>query len=65
MAQFELDFLTGAVRAKRSMWDALLELAEDDPRLDRQLLVALQLRADQQIDELRRISLATVHERFA
>lgn len=64
MAQFELDFLTGAVRAKRSMWDALLALAEDDARLDRTLLAALQLRADQQIDELQRISRETVGERF-
>ncbi|WP_306231909.1 hypothetical protein [Agrococcus beijingensis] len=65
MAQFELDFLTGAVRAKRSMWDALLELAEDDPRLDRRFLAALQLRADQQIDELQRINRETVRERFS
>ena len=65
MAQFELDFLTGAVRAKRSMWDALLELAPTDPRLDRTLLEALQLRADQQIAEVQRISRATVRERFA
>lgn len=64
MAQFELDFLTGAVRAKRSMWDALLELAEDDPRQDRKLLLSLQLRADQQIAELQRINRETVRERF-
>ncbi|MGM1029002.1 MAG: hypothetical protein ACQEWM_03905 [Actinomycetota bacterium] len=64
LAQFELDFLTGAVRAKRSMWDALLELAEDDPRQDRTLLVSLQLRADQQIAEVQRINRETVRERF-
>ena len=65
MAQFELDLLTGAVRAKQSMWDALLELADADPRLDRALLEALQLRADQQIAELQRVSRETVRERFA
>ncbi len=65
MAQLELDFLTGAVRAKRSMWDALLELAENDPRQDRKLLLSLQLRADQQIAEIQRISRETVRERFA
>ncbi|WP_347754810.1 hypothetical protein [Agrococcus sp. ProA11] len=64
MAQFELDFLTGAVRAKRSMWDALLELAEDDPRFEDRMLRALQLRADQQIEQLVRINRETVRERF-
>lgn len=64
LAQFELDFLTGAVRAKQSMWDALLELAEDDPRQDRKLLHSLQLRADQQIAEIQRINRETVRERF-
>ena len=65
MAQFELDFLTGAVRAKRSMWEALLELADSDPRQDRKLLLSLQLRADQQMAEIQRISRETVRERFA
>lgn len=64
LAQFELDFLTGAVRAKRSMWDALLELAEDDRRFEVRMLRALQLRADQQIAELARINRETVRERF-
>ncbi|WP_072314883.1 hypothetical protein [Agrococcus sp. Marseille-P2731] len=64
MAQLELDVLTGMVRAKLSMWDALLELAEDDRRFDRRMLEALKLRAEQQIAELQRISLATAHERF-
>lgn len=64
MAQFELDFLTGAVRAKRSMWDALLELADDDRRFEVRMLRALQLRADQQIAELMRINRETVRERF-
>lgn len=64
MAQLELDVLTGAVRAKRSMWDALLEVAEHEPRLDRRLLADLQSRADQQIAELQRVALATARERF-
>jgi hypothetical protein len=64
MAQMELDFLTGAVRGKQSMWDALLELETDDPRLDRRFLEALHLRADQQIAEIQRINRETVRERF-
>ena len=64
LAQMELDFLTGAVRAKRSMWDSLLELAESDPRQDRALLLSLQLRAEQQIEEIQRINRETVRERF-
>jgi hypothetical protein len=64
MAQLELDFLTGAVRAKQSMWDALLELETDDPRFDRRLLEDLHLRADQQIAEVQRINRETVRERF-
>ncbi|MCR8669610.1 hypothetical protein [Agrococcus sp. HG114] len=65
MAQFELDFLTGAVRAKLSMWQALLELSETDPRPDRALLDDLVRRAEHQIAELQRISRETVRERFA
>lgn len=65
MAQLELDVLTGMVRAKLSMWDALLELATDDARFDVRMLEALKLRAEQQIAELQRISLATCRERFA
>lgn len=64
MAQLELDTLTGMVRAKLSMWDALLELAGEDARFDLRLLEGLKLRAEQQIAELQRISLATAHERF-
>ena len=64
MAQLELDTLTGMVRAKLSMWDALLELSENDPRFDVRLLQALKLRAEQQIAELQRISRATCRERF-
>ncbi|WP_404312151.1 hypothetical protein LG314_12770 [Agrococcus terreus] len=63
-AQIELDLLTGAVRAKRLMWEALLELAEDDARHDVPLLRDLVARADHQLDELARITLATVRERF-
>ena len=64
MAQLELDILTGAVRAKRSMWDALLVVAESDARLDRALLDDLRDRADAQIAALQRLSLETVEERF-
>lgn len=63
-AQIELDLLTGAVRAKRLMWEALLELAEDDARHDVPLLRDLVARADHQLGELARITLATVRERF-
>jgi hypothetical protein len=64
MAQLELDVLTGMVRAKLSMWDALLELAEDDPRFDVRMLEALKLRAEQQIAELQRVAHESVRERF-
>ncbi|SDS16131.1 hypothetical protein [Agrococcus carbonis] len=64
MAQLELDVLTGMVRAKLSMWDALLEVAEHDRRFDVRMLEALKLRAEQQIAELQRISRETAHERF-
>ncbi|SFS11240.1 hypothetical protein SAMN04487783_1541 [Agrococcus baldri] len=64
MAQLELDVLTGAVRAKRSMWDTLLEIAGDEPRLDPRLLHDLAARADQQIGELQNISRATCRDRF-
>ncbi|MCH1881422.1 hypothetical protein [Agrococcus sp. ARC_14] len=64
MAQLELDVLTGMVRAKLSMWDALLELAERDDRFDRALLTDLQGRAEGQIIELQRISRESVRERF-
>ena len=64
MAQFELDFLTGAVRAKLSMWEALLELSESDDRFDRALLLDLERRAEEQIAEIQRINRETVRERF-
>ncbi len=64
MAQLELDMLTGMVRGKLSMWDALLELAKDDARFDVGALQALKRRAEHQIAELQRISLATTRERF-
>ena len=63
-AQFELDFLTGAVRAKLSMWEALLELSESDDRFDRALLLDLERRAEGQIAEIQRINRETVRERF-
>lgn len=64
MAQLELDVLTGMVRAKVSMWDALLTLAEHDPRLDVRMLEALRRRAEQQITELQNVAKATVRDRF-
>ncbi|GEK79188.1 hypothetical protein [Agrococcus baldri] len=64
MAQLELDVLTGMVRAKLSMWDALLELAEDDARFDGRMLQALRRRAEQQITELQNLARSTVRARF-
>ncbi|WP_241249116.1 hypothetical protein [Agrococcus sp. KRD186] len=64
MAQLELDVLTGMVRAKVSMWDALLTLAEDDPRFEVRMLEALRRRAEQQITELQFVAHETVRERF-
>lgn len=64
MAQLELDMLTGAVRAKLSMWDALLDMDAEDDRFDRDLLADLKARAEHQIADLQRISLTTWHERF-
>ncbi|MGO3135755.1 MAG: hypothetical protein ACTIJ7_06330 [Agrococcus casei] len=64
MAQFELDVLTGMVRAKLSMWRTLMEVSEHWERLDADLLQDLADRAGQQIAELERISIETCHERF-
>lgn len=65
MAQLELDVLTGAVRSKLSMWDALLAIEQTDARLDAALLRDLRARAVEQIDVLQELSVATAGERFA
>lgn len=65
MTQLELDFLTGAVRGKLSMWQALIELSATDSRFDRALLDDLVRRSEHQIAEVQRISHETVRERFA
>lgn len=63
-AQLELDVLMGAVRAKLAMWEVLHELARIDARIDALLAERLRERAERQLDELRRVSLATCAERF-
>lgn len=63
-AQLELDTLTGMVRAKLSMWDALLECADAVPGLERAALAELRERAVRQIETIQRISLVTCRARF-
>jgi hypothetical protein len=52
----ELEGLATGVTAKKSMWNALLEIASSDPRLDAALLERLRERAEGQlasVEELR------------
>jgi hypothetical protein len=64
MAQVELDVLAGMLRAKLSMWETLLLVAEKDPRLDAASLRDLQARATDQITQVRGIIEATWAQRF-
>ncbi|WP_460786826.1 hypothetical protein [Nocardioides maradonensis] len=59
----ELEALRDAVYGKRCGWDALRTLAEEEPRLDIDLLEELIDRADRQLERLRRLHLAVTRER--
>ena len=48
----ELEALAGGVQAKRSLWQALRELADREARLDAEELDRLISRADEQLDQL-------------
>jgi hypothetical protein len=60
----ELEGLRGGVHAKLGLWDSLGELAQHDDRLDVEDLAALQARAEQQLDGLRRIHCQAARETF-
>lgn len=62
--QLELDTLTGMVRAKLSMWEALIAVQPRDPRLVLSGLEELESRAQTQIDLIQSISRDSVEERF-
>ncbi|NYF13520.1 hypothetical protein HDC34_001814 [Pseudoclavibacter sp. JAI123] len=62
--QLELDMLTGMVRAKLSMWEALIAVQPRDPRLVLSGLEELLARSQAQIDLLQGISQDSVEERF-
>lgn len=62
--QLELDTLTGMVRAKLSMWEALIALQPRDERLLLAGLKELEARAQIQIDLIQSISQDSVEERF-
>lgn len=59
----EVEALRDAVWGKRCGWEALRTLAEDEPRLDADLLEELIGRADRQLERLRRLHLAVTRER--
>lgn len=62
--QLELDTLTGMVRAKLSMWEALIALQPHDPRLVLSGLKELERRALTQMELIQSISQESVEERF-
>ena len=62
--QLELDTLTGMVRAKLSMWEALIAVQPRDPRLVLSGLQELEARAHTQIELIQSISRDSVEERF-
>lgn len=62
--QLELDTLTGMVRAKLSMWKALIALHPRDPRLVLEGLRELKARAETQIGLIQTITDATVQQQF-
>jgi hypothetical protein len=49
----ELEMLRGGVEGKLSLWDALLEVADQDERLDAADLRGLTERAERQLSGLR------------
>ncbi|HJQ06104.1 MAG TPA: hypothetical protein VJ872_11705 [Nocardioides sp.] len=59
----ELEALRDAVYGKRCGWESLRTLADEEPRLDTELLEELIARADRQLERLRRIHLAVARER--
>ena len=60
----ELEGLTLGVTGKLGLWRALLEVADDDARLDREELTVLAERAQSQRDELERQRLKACAESF-
>jgi len=61
----EIEALRIAVFGKRSGWQALRSVADDDPRLDPALLDDLIARSDRQLETLARLHLTTARRRLA
>ncbi len=59
----EIEALRIAVFGKRSGWEVLRSVADDDPRLDAALLDDLIARSDRQIETLTRLHLTTARRR--
>lgn len=64
MAQFQLDYLAGAVRAQQMMWETLLALADIDERLDKGMCRAMIARCESQRERVLTASRQTVASRF-
>lgn len=60
----EIEALRIAVWGKRSGWDALRAVADDDPRLDAALLDDLVDRSDRQLATLAQLHLTTARQRI-
>ncbi|MDQ6523861.1 hypothetical protein RB608_09635 [Nocardioides sp. LHD-245] len=61
----EIEALRIAVFGKRSGWEVLRAVADDDPRLDAALLDDLIGRSDRQLETLARLHLVTARRRIA
>ncbi|MBM7517378.1 hypothetical protein [Nocardioides nitrophenolicus] len=61
----EIEALRIAVFGKRSGWEVLRSVADDDPRLDPALLDDLIARSDRQLETLAQLHLTTARRRIA
>lgn len=62
--QLELESLITAVTAKSLLWETLLMLSDDDPRIDEMQIERLHDRALEQIKTLRTVTRSTLRDRF-